>query len=74
VQLDGIGTLVRQPDEQIVFKDTVTQLTDEFNGLKALSLKPIKRMSAPSTNENSNYQLPISENQEPKRTLKLRKK
>ena len=67
VQLDGIGTLVRQPDEQIVFKDTVTQLTDEFNGLKALSLKPIKRMSAPSTNENSNYQLPISENQEPKR-------
>lgn len=44
VDIDGIGTLTRSDDEVIGFNDSVVTLTDQYNGLKTLSLVPAKRL------------------------------
>ena len=44
VEIEGIGTLVREKDEVIRFEDAVLDLTDEIHGLPTLKLKPIKRI------------------------------
>ncbi len=45
VEIEGVGTLIRESDKYIRFNEKVAQLTDEYNGLKAISLNPIKRIS-----------------------------
>lgn len=47
-EINGVGVLVRDDDKDISFKDTVASLTDEYQGLKPILLRPIKRMTLQS--------------------------
>lgn len=53
VEIEGIGTLVRESDEMIRFEDTVAALTDEYQGLPQLALQPIKRMAETPPSDNT---------------------
>ena len=54
VEIKGVGTLIKEPDDQIKFQDSLAQLTDQFNGLKSLSITPIKRIMSSSAENSSN--------------------